>query len=277
MPSGQTTWSAATLIDAHLGTSPQSLFSLNQFGGGNLRRNNNASEQNYFFSNSFPRVAVNPVTGLIYIVYSDLPFAGSSVDRGDIFINEGTPNAALNGQLSWSGTRRVNNDLTGTDQWNPSVAIIPQGSKLFVGYYSRQVSAQNGLIQAFGATANLSGGFSTATFNDFPISSTTFTNLFPGTAAVTPPTSPWLFDNVWCQSLTCLDLQTARYSSASECLYQAPPDYVNFCGDDYTWTSADSGYFYFAWCDRSLPTINVFSNTFYSRADPNVRLGKIKF
>jgi len=42
--------------------------------------------------------------------------------------------------------------------------------------------------------------------------------------------------------------------------------------DDYTWASADSSYFYFAWCDRS----ETFGSGQQSRPDPNIRLGKIK-
>ncbi len=50
---------------------------------------NSAAADDYFVSNAFPRVAVNPMNGRIYLVYADLPFPGSSTDRGDIFINEG--------------------------------------------------------------------------------------------------------------------------------------------------------------------------------------------
>ena len=48
--------------------------------------------------------------------------------------------------------------------------------------------------------------------------------------------------------------------------------YHHFMADDYTWLNADSSYLYFAWCDRS----DSFFSGGHSRADPNIRLAKIK-
>jgi len=46
-------------------------------------------------------------------------------------------------------------------------------------------------------------------------------------------------------------------------------DRIHFCADDYTWSVADSNYFYFAWCDRS----RKYQNT---RPDADINLAKIK-
>ena len=132
---------------------------------------NSAAADDYFVYNAFPRVAVNPMNGRIYLVYADLPFPGSSTDRGDIFINEGVPQG--DGSLNWTAVRKVNNDGTATDQWNPSVVINPVGTEIFIGYYSRQGDpSSNALIKAYGAKSNLTNGFATATFDVFPISAT---------------------------------------------------------------------------------------------------------
>ena len=70
----------------------------------------------------------------------------------------------------------------------------------------------------------------------------------------------------------------ARYNP----LFNDPLDYFtteaykNFCADDYTWTVADNTYFYFAWCDRSLPSWFQFSQTWYQRPDVNISFAKIR-
>jgi hypothetical protein len=268
-------WHTPVTISAHADS--QSFYAVNSNGSGNPKRSNSATADDYFLSNAFPRTAVNPVNGRVYLVYADLPFAGSSTDRGDIFINEGTP--AADGSLTITGStvRKVNNDGTATDQWNPSIAINPAGTQLFVGYYSRQGdSGNNALIKAYGAKANLANGFATATLDVFPISATPFTNLFNGSATITPPTSPWLFDNVWIQDEACLDTN-ARVVLDCTSSYTGPVGgYAHFTADDYTWSAADSMYFYFAWRDCSDSSVSQWNGNNYSRADVNIRLGKIK-
>ena len=261
-------WNGPLTISAH----PDStlLYSVNGGASGNPKRSNSAAADDYFVSNAFPRVAVNPINGRIYLVYADLPFPGSSTDRGDIFINEGVPQG--DGSLNWTAVRKVNNDGTATDQWNPSVAIIPTGTQLFVGYYSRQGDpSNNALIKAYGAKSNLTNGFATATFDVFPISATAFPPLFPGTS--TPPQNIWMYDHIWLQGGVCLD-------SNAMVVNPCPPnpfwtsgfEYQHFMADDYTWVTTDGSYFYFAWCDRS----DTFYSGSNSRPDPNIRLGKIR-
>jgi hypothetical protein len=122
-----------------------------------------------------------------------------------------------------------------------------------------------------------SNGLATATFDVFPVSSVAFTNLFNGSLSSTPSNSPWLFDHVWAQEGVCLSASaTVLNPCPADPPYITPNTYQNFCADDYTWASADSSYFYFAWCDRSDTYGNFFDGVWRTRADPNIRLAKIK-
>jgi hypothetical protein len=271
---GQTTWNtpaAGNLFKAHTDSDP--LYSTKSYASGDPLRFKTASQDDFFISNGFPRVAVNPSNGRIYVVFADLPGAGSTTDRGDIWINEGIPNA--DNSLTWTGARKVNNDGTATDQWNPSIAINPAGTMLFVGYYSRQEdAANNALIRAYGAKASLVNGLATATFDVFPISASAFSPLFPGTTASTPPANTWMYDHVWVQTGVCFDRNAYLVDCASPNYFFGPVNspYQHFMADDYTWASADGSYFYYAWCDRS----DTYSAGGNSRPDPNIRLGKIR-
>jgi len=77
--------------------------------------------------------------------------------------------------------RRINNDRTQTDQWNPSIAVNPAGTELLIGYYSRQKDAGNSMIMAYGAKGYITNGLANATFECFPISTNSFPPLFAGT------------------------------------------------------------------------------------------------
>lgn len=268
---GQPSWQGPRTVSAHSGRT--NLYSLRDFGSTNPKRSNSAAEADYFLAVGFPRVAVNPSNGRVYVVYADLPFAGSTTDRGDIFIQQGIADAT--GELAWSGAIKVNNDRTATDQFIPSVAVNPAGTGIFVGYYSRQGDPNNNaLMRAYGAKANISSGLVGATFDVFPISSVAFTNLFCGTTNSTPSNKPWLFDPVWPQGDVLLDA-SARVV-ATNGIHLTSPIYANFTADDYTWSAADSTYFYFAWRDCSDICTNSWMGTNYTRADPNIRFGKIK-
>ena len=81
-------------------------------------------------SNSFPHAVVNPVSGHIYVTYNNNP---AGVDKGDVFMVMST-----NGGATWTPPVRVNDDLTTNDQWQPTLAVTPDGSRLGIFYYSRQ-------------------------------------------------------------------------------------------------------------------------------------------
>jgi hypothetical protein len=115
---------------------------------------NGTATFNNFRSNAFPHIAVNPVSGHLYLVYANNP---AGTDKADIQLVTST-----NGGATWSTPTRVNDDATLRDQWQPTIAITPDGTKLGVFYYSREGDAANNLFRYWGRIATISG--STVTF-----------------------------------------------------------------------------------------------------------------
>ncbi|MBO0857722.1 MAG: PxKF domain-containing protein [Chloracidobacterium sp.] len=116
-----------------------------------------------FRSSEFPHAAINPVNGNIYVTYDNNP---AGVDRADVFVTQST-----DGGATWDAPIRVNDDATTTDQWQPTLAVTPDGKNLGVFYYSRQEDPANNLFKYYGRTASISG--STLTFTpSFAISDT---------------------------------------------------------------------------------------------------------
>jgi hypothetical protein len=113
-----------------------------------------------FRSNAFPMMVTNPANSQnLYIVYDDV--GQNSGDRGDIYFTQSN-----NGGSTWTTPVVLNSDsATGgtADQWQPSIAITPDGSHLFVAWYDRRLSGTgNGNINRFGVIGTISG--STVTF-----------------------------------------------------------------------------------------------------------------
>src|SRR5262252_5029593 len=103
-----------------------------------------------FRSSEFPHAAVNPVNGNIYATFANNP---AGVDKADIFVVQST-----DGGATWGAPVRVNDDATTTDQWQPTLAVTPDGSNLGVFYYSRQEDpVNNNLFKFYGRTASISG------------------------------------------------------------------------------------------------------------------------
>jgi uncharacterized protein YggU (UPF0235/DUF167 family) len=117
-----------------------------------------------FRSNAFPHATVNPVSGHIYVTYNDNP---AGADKADVFTVMST-----NGGASWSAPVRVNDDVTTTDQWQPTLAVSPGGDSLGIFYYSRQEDpVGNNLFKYYGRVGSIAG--STVTFApSFAISDT---------------------------------------------------------------------------------------------------------
>ncbi|NOT31389.1 MAG: hypothetical protein HOP15_13160 [Planctomycetes bacterium] len=109
-----------------------------------------------FRSSSFPAVAVNPVSGAIYVVYND-PVAASGGDRGNVFLRQST-----DGGATWSAAMLVNDDGTARAQYFPTVACRPDGTGLGVCWYDNRSHAGDVNIERWGVTASIAG--STITF-----------------------------------------------------------------------------------------------------------------
>jgi hypothetical protein len=103
-----------------------------------------------FRTNAFPSVAVNPVTGDLYVAYADQ--ANGSADKADIFFTESS-----DGGKKWSKPVRVNDDATNNDQWQPALAVTPDGNHLGIFWYDRRLDTANNLIDRFGAIGAVSG------------------------------------------------------------------------------------------------------------------------
>ncbi|QEC54591.1 choice-of-anchor D domain-containing protein [Flavisolibacter ginsenosidimutans] len=102
-----------------------------------------------FRSSEFPHAAVNPVSGNLYVIYDN---KGAGADKADVFLSQST-----DGGATWSAPLKVNDDATTTDQWQPTIAVMPDGSQLGVFYYSRQEDASNNLFKYYGRIARISG------------------------------------------------------------------------------------------------------------------------
>ena len=102
-----------------------------------------------FRSNSFPHAAVNPVSGHIYVTFNDNP---AGADKADIFMTMST-----DGGATWSARTKVNDDITTTDQWQPTIAVTPNGNRIGIFYYSRQEDAANNLFKYYGRIGVISG------------------------------------------------------------------------------------------------------------------------
>jgi hypothetical protein len=124
-----------------------------------------------FRSNAFPHVAVNPVNGDLYVAYNDRT---SGVDRANIYFTQST-----DGGASWSSPVQVNDDATLTDQYQPVIAVKPNGTQLFMGWYDRRLDLNNFLIDTFGAVANVNTATHAVTFEpNFRITTQSFRPVF---------------------------------------------------------------------------------------------------
>jgi hypothetical protein len=113
--------------------------------------NGNLSLTAGFRSNSFPQVAVNPVSGAMYLVYND-PVAASGGDRGNVLLRQST-----DGGSTWTAPTLVNDDGGTKAQYFPTIACRPDGSGLAVCWYDNRNDPGDALIERWGVTASISG------------------------------------------------------------------------------------------------------------------------
>ena len=85
-----------------------------------------------FRTNGYPRMAVNPVSGDIYVVYND--WSQVSTDWADVYLKVSKDKGA-----TWSAPIRVDSDTGISDQYMPTVAVTSDGTKVMVAFYDRRV------------------------------------------------------------------------------------------------------------------------------------------
>jgi hypothetical protein len=117
------------------------------------------------------QAAASPVrAGEIYLVYPDQSAVGG--DKADIFLR-----VLSNG--AWSQAVRVNNPGNTTtnnkDQWNPVVAVKPNGTELFVGYYDRSADGNNTLVHVAGRIGTIDQNGNVTFGTRIQISASSFT------------------------------------------------------------------------------------------------------
>ncbi|MBX7222872.1 MAG: hypothetical protein K1Y36_23185 [Blastocatellia bacterium] len=121
-----------------------------------------------FRSNTYAQLLASPTNAnLLFCVFADVGTAQG--DPADIYIVQST-----DGGATWSGKQQVNSDGTATEQWQPALAVTPDGTKLIVSWYDRRLNgAGNTPIDYFAAIGNISG--TTVTFGaNFKVSSQSF-------------------------------------------------------------------------------------------------------
>jgi hypothetical protein len=100
-----------------------------------------------FRTSGFPQAAVNPLTGALYVVY---PNHGAGADKADIFLRTST-----DGGNTWSTATRVNDDATANDQWQPTLSVSPEGTRVAVSWYDRRDDPANNLINYYAAVGTV--------------------------------------------------------------------------------------------------------------------------
>lgn len=113
-----------------------------------------------------------PNRGNLYLVYTARP---SPADNADIFFIRSTDYGT-----NWSQPKRVNDDLTNTDQWMPALSVDNNTGKIFISWYDSRVDPANNLQTKLYGTVSQDGGLtftgnaaiSTISFN--PLNSATY-------------------------------------------------------------------------------------------------------
>jgi len=124
-----------------------------------------------FRTNSFCHAAVNPINGNVYVVYNDIN-APAPTDLGDVYFRQSSDSGA-----TWSAATKVNMDTTTHLNWSPTLAVTPDGTKVFVTWYDRRRDPGDALIERWGRIGSVSGV--TVTFGfDFCISNASFPAVF---------------------------------------------------------------------------------------------------
>jgi hypothetical protein len=114
---------------------------------------------------SSPQIAANPVSGNLYVAYTD---ATQGADKANIYFSH-----SEDGGTTWSAPVQVNDDTTTNDQFLAAIAVSPDGTRLAIDFYDRRNDPSNLAAYRYGATATISGA--TVTFDpNFKVSPSQF-------------------------------------------------------------------------------------------------------
>ena len=186
-----------------------------------LRCSNTATNTDTFRAFAFPVPAVNPVkTNHLYVAYADK--GTNSGDKADIFFV-----CSTNGGTNWTAPIPVNTVWT-NDQWMPVLAVKPDGTKLFIGWYDRRSDTNNSLIDVYARWGTIASNGDVIFYtNDFRVTTTNFPPVFAGT--LSGNTAIGQYDPVYPPAGVNLNW---HYDSAWPAPPEVPPD-SNVTGDAY--------------------------------------------
>lgn len=169
------------------------------------------------------------MNGDLYYVYHDIPATGTN--RPNIYLIQST-----NSGTNWDPPRQVNVEPGGTptDQWQPVLAVKPDGTQLFVAWYDRQNDPTNhSLIDVYGSFVTLPLGTNVSA--NFRISTVSFPPIFTGTNQVLGTYDPTYPEEIHeTDPRHCTDFFG---------------NYANHMGD-YDTAVADDNYVFYTWSDK---------------------------
>jgi hypothetical protein len=204
---------------------------------GNLRRNSHDSfSADEFTAPWLIHAAINPQSGHVYLVYHDKP--SSTATDTDIFLHYTT-----DGGVNWTGPLLVNDVQTG-DQWQPTLAVKPDGSKLFIGWYDRKHDPQfNHRIRVRGMISTINTQTPLAAPTYFDISAEDFAPVFTGSKTAEGSFDPAYGPLKW---WTWTNSQGQVMYSQERCGIRRGQI------GDYDQVNADSTFIYYSWGDSRI-------------------------
>jgi hypothetical protein len=225
---------------------------LNQ-SGFELKRHATAAQRDFFNAAVIPAFAANAANDDFYVVYHD-----------EVSICAGKPNIyfvqSTNAGTNWDSPIQVNIDTNAisTDQWQPSITVKPDGTKLFIAWYDRRNdTTSNSLIQIYGCFASI------------PITTNSFSNNFLISTAQFPP----------------IHSGTNTNANTFDPVYPPiyPSDHPNYCGTfagnyarhmgDYDTAVSDNSVVYYSWMDGR----NTCTNNGVIRNQADIRQVRISW
>jgi hypothetical protein len=256
----------ATLGDVHVVRQLVTTDAIN--GNLALKRSNTAEASDTFRVFPFPVPAVNPTTtNYLYVAYADK--GENSGDNADIFFVYST-----DGGTNWTNPLRVNTVWT-NDQWMPLLAVNPDGTKLFIGWYDRRNDTNNSLIDLYGRWGTIASNGDVTLGTEFRITTTNFPPVFGGTLGDNKTDGH--YDPVYPPVGVNLHWWYSDWPPPPP-----PPDpdpnitpvgaYEGHVGE-YNGTWAEAQYVYMTWADNRL----MSGGTLYGRNQPDIRMVRLSW